>query len=409
MRTESLNSLSYDAFFDWWKQQPSARQAGFLVWPSLSGPILSDKETELLERFAPWGVSLFGRNLKDYVQAQHLSRSIQVIWQAVRPKDWPMGLIGIDEEGGRVSRLPPPFPRLPAPLEIAKQGSAALVSQAKLQAETARELGINMIYAPVCDVLVEQTNKVIGDRAFGVDAKSVYEGARLVFKELSRAGVVPVIKHFPGHGATVEDTHQRSARATASLEVLQSRELAVFRWFIENDHPPAIMTCHVSLEALDPGVPATLSEKVIDGLLRQQMGYTGVVMSDDLRMNAVSNFFSITKEQEVAVASDQLARLDASHRAADAEARQQDAYLIHAAHAALSAGCDVVLACRGIEREEIVLSGIEQILKDDAEFAGECAQKAFRVFHLAAACTKMSENKEGASAGSAKEGTKGRL
>ncbi len=383
MRTKSLSNVSYDAFFEWWKQQPSARQAGFLVWPSLSGPILSNKETELLQRFAPWGISLFGRNLKDYVQAEQLTQAIRDAWSATRPKGWPSGLIAIDEEGGRVSRLPPPFPKLPAPLELAKHGAAAIASQAKIQAETARNLGINMIFAPVCDVLVEPANKVIGDRAFGTDPKAVYESACIVFEEISRAGVVPVIKHFPGHGATLDDTHQQSARATAPLEVLHSRELAVFRWFIQQNHPPAIMTCHVSLEAVDPGVPATLSRKVIDGMLRQEMGFTGVVMSDDLRMNAISSFFSVTKEQEVAAASDQLSKLDASHRAADAETRKSDAYLIQAARTALQAGCDVVLACRGIEREEVVLSGIEQALQSDSEFAAECAPKAFRVLNLA--------------------------
>jgi beta-N-acetylhexosaminidase len=167
------------------------------------------------------------------------------------------------------------------------------------------------------------------------------------------------------------------------LNVLRSRELAVFRWFIEKGDPRAIMTCHVSLEAVDPSVPATLSKKVIDGLLRQEMGFTGVVMSDDLRMNAISSFFSVTKDQEVAAASDQLSKIDASHRAADAEARKQDAYLIQAARTALQAGCDVVLACRGIEREEVILSGIEQALQSDSEFVAACAPKAFRVLNLA--------------------------
>jgi beta-N-acetylhexosaminidase len=382
---KSVNGVTYQEFVDWWRVQQPARQAGFLVWPSLSGPSLNAKEAELIERFAPWGISLFGRNLKDYVQAEQLTQAIRVAWRATRPQGWPTGLIAIDEEGGRVSRLPPPFPKLPAPFELAKHGAAAIASQARFQAETARNLGINMIFAPVCDVLVEPANKVIGDRAFGTDAKTVYESARIAFQEISSAGIVPVIKHFPGHGATVDDTHQQSARATAPLEVLRSRELAVFRWFIEQNDLPAIMTCHVSLEAVDPNVPATLSKKVIDGLLRHEMGFTGVVMSDDLRMNAISSFFSVTKEQEVAAASDQLSKLDASHRAADAETRKNDAYLIQAARTALQAGCDVVLACRGIEREEVILSGIEQALQSDSEFAAACAPKAFRVFKLVSA------------------------
>jgi beta-N-acetylhexosaminidase len=368
-----------------WRAMSAEQRAGMLIWPSLAGPELLPQEREILERFAPWGVSFFGRNLRSLVQGAQLIKDVRRVLSSVRPPGCPLGFFAADEEGGRVSRLPLPFPRTPSALDLAKEGEEVLRSYALMRAGVSKALGLNMIYAPVCDVVDEFGGDIIGDRSFGSDPEAVVRAAACVMNEMISLGVCPVLKHFPGHGATGIDTHKGSARVKVSLESLQRKDLAVFRDLIHNQNPPAIMTCHVIYDALDRNAPATLSEAVISQLLRRDLGFGGLVISDDLRMNAIAEHYGVVRAQDTAASSDQLSRLDAAHRALTANEQSSEDYLIRAAMQALLAGCDAVLCCRSVVREAPVLEAVAQALRAEDDkgsrpFAETCRLRARQVF-----------------------------
>lgn len=347
---------------------------------------MSITERQLLEQYAPWGCVLFGRNLSSLAQGARLLSELRSVLQRCRGAEHPVGLFGVDEEGGRVSRLPRPFPATPSAQELARSGDDALCSHTLLRAGVARALGFNMIFAPVCDVLSADHNTVIGDRSFGSDTQSVVHAATLVAQTLLACGVCPVLKHFPSHGSVAHDTHRTTARCSDPVDMVVRRDMDVYRSIIAARAAPAVMTCHVVFDAFDPKQPATLSKVLLSDWLRRELGFTGLVVSDDLRMNAIAERFGLTKTQDVAAASDELSRLESAHRAASDKDLGSESYLGDAACAALVAGCDVVLCCRSIEREAAVLQAVSRALAQDGEsgpFAALCRERARRVFETA--------------------------
>lgn len=371
-----LQLISKSEFLSVWGELSAEQRAGCLVWPSLAGEALSSEEERLLLRYAPMGLTFFGRNFKTLVQARGLVLNVREVVGSARPEQWPDGFFAIDEEGGRVSRLPAPFPRLPAPRQLAKCTDDELRSQVILQASVARSLGINCFFAPVVDLLVEPKNEVIGDRSFGSDPDLVLKKASIVLDQLSELGLLGVCKHFPGHGFTLEDTHERAARTTRAAEDLRQREWRVFAGLIRERSPKAVMTCHVIFDQIDPGVPATLSSVLLKTVLRTELRFSGLVFSDDLRMNAIAQYAGEVRRQQVAVD-----REISSH--AQDRAHEDDSYLGEAALLALNAGCDVILSCKSILREEACLSRVADEIGRNEDFAAMCAEKAWRIMSRA--------------------------
>lgn len=200
-------------------------------------------------------------------------------------------LLATDQEGGRVARFGSvPFTRMPSALAIAEKGDLTLAREAARV--TARELaavGVNFNFAPVADINSNPINPIIGDRSFGTTPYAVTPFVQAQIAGYADGGVLSCAKHFPGHGDTSLDSHMDLPALPFSLEEMQARELIPFRAAIYAG-VPALMTAHILFPALDPsGLPATLSRPILTGLLRETLGFDGLIVTDCLEMRAVSD------------------------------------------------------------------------------------------------------------------------
>lgn len=243
--------------------------------------------TDLPDRLRPWlaaglgGVILFKRNLRDLDQTLRLTAEIR----AAAPG--PL-LIGVDQEGGRVVRLPAPFLAPPAAARIGACGDPSLAR--RLASAVGRELrvaGINWNLAPVLDIHTNPANPVIGDRAYGSNPEVVSRFGLAVAAGLTEAGVLSAAKHFPGHGDTSLDSHRALPESQQSAARWRSVEFVPFQAAIQAGIP-AVMVAHLSCPALDPTAPTSLSRQVITHILRTELGFGGVVVSDDLDMGGIT-------------------------------------------------------------------------------------------------------------------------
>src|ERR1700744_4076033 len=275
-----------------------------------AGLELSPEERDFFRQIRPWGFILFGRNIADPEQVKRL---VSALRETVDASDAP---VLIDQEGGRVARLKPPhwqerppalrFARLHETAPDAAREAAYL--NARLMAQELGELGINVDCLPVLDVPVEGADAIIGDRSYGSDPAVIIDLGRAVIESMIEGGVLPVMKHIPGHGRATADSHLALPRVATSAEELSATDFVTFRSL---NNCPLAMTAHVVYEAIDSQRPATTSPKVIRDVIRGEIGFDGLLMSDDLSMKALSGS------------------------------------LDHRAKASLFAGCDVVLHCNG--------------------------------------------------------------
>jgi beta-N-acetylhexosaminidase len=275
-----------------------------------AGPALSDDERAFFADAKPWGFILFGRNIVDPQQVKALTASLR---ETIGDESAP---VLIDQEGGRVARLKPPhWKERPAAARFGElyakspeRAREAAYLNSRMIAHDLVALGINVDCAPVLDVPVEGANEVIGDRSFGRDPAQIIALGRAAIEGFLEGGVIPVMKHVPGHGRAMADSHKDLPRVAAAAEELSANDFVTFRSL---NHCPMAMTAHVVFEALDPQRPATTSPKVIRDIIRGEIGFAGLLLSDDVSMNALSGPIS--------------ARTKAS----------------------LFAGCDIVLHCNG--------------------------------------------------------------
>ena len=260
---------------------------GQMFMVGLAGTKLSAEERSLLREYPFGGFILFNHNLKEPKQILALCRSLWEIGGEVPP------FIAIDQEGGRVHRLPSPFTHFPAAAVLGRAGNADLAYRTGLA--TARELsavGINLNFAPVLDVHSNPANPIIGDRALSSNPEEVSRLGTALIRGLREGSVISCAKHFPGHGDTAQNSHWELPVVRKELDGLKSVELPPFVQACR-DGVEAIMTAHVLYPALDPDYPATLSRNVVTGLLRGELGYDGVAFSDDLEMKAISKSYSV--------------------------------------------------------------------------------------------------------------------
>jgi len=298
----------------------------------LAGPHLSSEEAAFFRDVQPWGFILFGRNVESPGQLRALTSALR---ETVGRADAP---ILIDQEGGRVQRLRPPhWPTYPTGETYSRLRGAGLSQRdfawlgGRLIAADLAEVGINVDCAPVADVPARGAHDVIGDRAFAQDVREVVSLARAMAEGLTAGGVLPIIKHIPGHGRARADSHKALPVVDATLADLEATDFAAFRGLADL---PMAMTAHVVFTAVDPGLPATTSPIVIDRVIRKAIGFDGLLMSDDLSMNALSG--------------------DLRDRAA----------------ASLTAGCDVVLHCNGSMEE------MTRVASATGALSGEAARRA---------------------------------
>lgn len=270
-----------------------------------AGPRLTPSEAQFFRDASPWGFILFSRNVESPEQLRSLTAELR----AAVGRDAP---IFIDQEGGRVQRLRGPIWReWPDPLMQAQAAGThlrrAMYLRHRLIAQELLAVGIDGNCAPTCDIAGPETHPFLHDRCLGTTADTVIEAARGAADGLIDGGVLPVIKHIPGHGRAATDSHLALPRVDADATSLIAQDFAPFRALA---NLPLAMTAHVLYPALDPDLPATLSPRII-GMIREEIGFDGLLMTDDLSMGALSG---------------DLAALTA---------------------AAMAAGCDLALHCNG--------------------------------------------------------------
>lgn len=302
-----------------------------------SGPELTPAERAFFEDAKPWGFVLFKRNVESPDQVRALTAALRA---TVGRDDAP---VVIDQEGGRVQRMGPPhWPKYPTGRAYGEAGEGDPLLQrelarigARLMAEDLRRVGINCDAVPVLDVAQPGAHDVIGDRAYGAEPGIVARLGRAAAEGLMAGGVLPIIKHIPGHGRAMADSHLNLPVVEADRATLEAVDFKPFR---ANSDMPLGMTAHVVYTAIDPKHPGTQSKKVIR-LIREEIGFDGLLMTDDVSMKALSGSFAERSER------------------------------------AIEAGCDIVLHCNGDPKEmEGVVEGCGK-LKGEAERRAKAALK----------------------------------
>lgn len=246
---------------------------------------LSQEERRFFQDSNPFGFILFAWNCQDRDQLRRLVTDLRESVGREAP-------VLVDEEGGRVQRMKPPRWRdSPAPGrfgEIYGRDPAVALElatlNARLIAEDLNDVGIDVNCAPLLDLRELNGHAVIGDRAFSPDPETVVELAQAWINGLRAGGILPVVKHMPGHGRTRVDSHHALPVVDAALDDMDARDFSPFRSFRDN---PAGMTGHLLFQAIDPENPATLSSKVIAEVIRERIGFNGLLMTDDLSMSAL--------------------------------------------------------------------------------------------------------------------------
>ncbi len=257
------------------------RQIGQLLIAGFDGPALTVEIKSLAREFGLGGVILFARNIAEPEQLAELC------FEAARlDPDLPLW-VSIDQEGGRVARLKSPFTEFPPMSTIGRSGDVGLAGRfARAMALELKAVGVSLDYAPVLDVHTNPKNPVIGDRALSDQPDVVARLGAAVIHALQETGVAACGKHFPGHGDTGTDSHLELPLVEHPIERLRSVEFVPFRAAIDAG-VASIMTAHLFLPALDELRPATLSTRIVSGVLREELKFEGLILSDDLEMNAV--------------------------------------------------------------------------------------------------------------------------
>ena len=293
-----------------------------LLVAGIEGTQLGQDAVQAVQDYQVGGVILFGRNVESAWQLAELTNGLKDL-----NGDYTPLFLCVDQEGGRVDRMPPEVERTPSAWSVGQTLDTEGVGAAygALLAEECAAFGFNMDFAPSLDIWSNPDNTVIGDRAFGNDWEwTAFFGMSAVESMEEQGGVIPVVKHFPGHGDTSVDSHVALPVVDKSLEELWQSELVPFNMVLNQEDyfgaqagpsAPAVMVAHILLSQVDPDYPASLSHRVVTGLLRGEMGFDGVVCTDDLTMGAVSNTYGMGE----------------------------------AAVLAVEAGCDLLLVCHGAD------------------------------------------------------------
>lgn len=289
------------------------------------GLALSDWERDFFRDLNPLGFILFARNIEDPYQVRELCDDLR---SCVTHADVP---ILIDQEGGRVARLRPPHWReAPTATKIGElatfnldMGLEAAHLNARLFASELLDLGINVDCAPVLDIPVEGADPIISDRAYSTHPEMAAIMGRAACRGFMAGGVLPIIKHIPGHGRALVDSHKALPVVDETLDILESVD---FRPFMDLADMPWAMTAHIVYSDVDAYAPATMSPRLIEDIIRHQIGFEGVLISDDLSMQALQGDFATRAES------------------------------------ALDAGCDLVLHCNGNKEEMLgVAKGVNPV------------------------------------------------
>ncbi|NOY53985.1 MAG: beta-N-acetylhexosaminidase [Deltaproteobacteria bacterium] len=294
----------------------------------------------LIREYGIGGVILFSRNIETPRQTAELVQELQAAAKI------PL-FIGIDQEGGRVSRLPSPFTRFPGNDALGRTASGRLACRfGRAVGKELAVVGINLDFAPVLDINTRPDNPVIGTRAFGSDPTIVSDLGCAVIDGLQKE-IIACGKHFPGHGDTSLDSHLTLPEVPHGIDLLRRRELIPFIRAVACG-VESIMTAHVLYRPIDPDYPATLSPKIVQGILRKELHFNGVVFSDDLEMKAVEDHFGIETSSILA----------------------------------LQAGVDSLLICHHPEKQEKAIEAVTRSVEEGAISLSRIEESAGRILDL---------------------------
>ena len=272
---DKINSMTLD------------EKIGQLIITGFNGSEYNDDMDRLINEYKVGGVILFARNIEDSNQMIDLTRALQE-----NNNNLPL-FISIDEEGGRVSRLPDDVEKFPSAFTIGLiNDQQTAYENGKEIGYTLKRLGINLDYAPALDIYSNENNTVIGDRAFSTEESIVSTMGIATMEGIEDSDIIPVVKHFPGHGDTEVDSHYGLPIVYKTLEELRNFEFIPFVKAIESGCD-VIMVSHIILNEVDSINPASLSKIVISDLLRKDMGFDKVVITDDMSMGAITSIMSI--------------------------------------------------------------------------------------------------------------------
>lgn len=320
-------------------------KVGQLVIVGVDGYENDEHSKQLMEKYHAGGFILFKKNIQDSAQLLTLLNSLKETNAALNKV--PM-FLSVDEEGGRVSRLPDEFKKFPSNKVIGQKNDSSLSYQiGNILGRELSSFGFNMDFAPVLDINSNPKNPVIGDRSFGTTAGLVSRLGIETMKGIRAENVISVVKHFPGHGDTSVDSHVGLPRVNHDLKRLESFELVPFKAAIENS-VDAIMIAHILLPKLDPENPASFSKAVITDLLRTDMNFNGVVITDDFTMGAIEKNYDMGG----------------------------------AAVKSIQAGADIVLVCHGFDKQETVIKALLAAAQTGQISTGRLDESVYRVLEL---------------------------
>jgi len=317
---------------------------GQMIIIGLEGYDVDDHTKEMIEENFIGGVILFSNNIKNPQQLLQLTNNLK---EKNKNNRLPL-FISIDEEGGRVSRLPSEFVKFPSNGIIGGKNNPELSYEiGSTIAKQIQALGFNIDFAPVLDIHSNPNNSVIGDRSFGSDKDKVGKLGIETMKGIQSQNIISVVKHFPGHGDTDLDSHSGLPSVDKDIDELMELELFPFKEAIENK-ADAVMVAHILYNEIDSQYPATLSESIMQEILRKQLGFKGLIFTDDMTMGAIVENYDIGK----------------------------------AAVQSIKAGSDIVLVCHGYENEDKVVKALKEAVKNGDISENRINESLYRIIQI---------------------------
>ena len=341
--TEQTISPAKDSYQTQLENMSLAEKAGQVVFCGLKGYEIDSDVTSLIQDSKVGGVILFAKNIKDSTQLATITNSIKNLSNPEIPP-----IIAIDEEGGMVTRMPPDIESMPSAYSIAQTGSTDLCYQSgEIIGKQLNALGLSTGFSPVLDIWSNPDNMIISSRAYGTTPEDVSTYATQAMLGLKSQEVIPVGKHFPGHGDTLDDSHYSLPVITKTKSELESYEFIPFKTAIDNGIP-AIMVGHLLCTDIDSTYPASLSKTMVTGILKTELGFNGVVFTDDLTMDAIDNQYSV-----------------------------EDAGVM-----ALNAGCDMLLVCHGYDNATNTINNIISAVENGTLSESRLNDAVYRILKL---------------------------
>lgn len=317
---------------------------GQMVIVGIEGVGISDHEKQMIKNNHVGGIILFQRNIANANQMLSLINDLK---KTNSTNKVPL-FLSLDEEGGIVTRMPDEINKLPASAKVGESNDSDFAFQiGKVLGQELKSFGMNMDFAPVLDINSNPNNPVIGERAFGTNPEIVSKMGIQTMKGIQSQNVISVVKHFPGHGDTSVDSHMGLPIVNHDLDRLEDFELKPFASAIQNG-ADAVMIAHILLPKIDPNYPASLSHTVITNILRNDLQFEGIVITDDMTMGAIINNYDLGK----------------------------------AAVASINAGSDIVLVCHSLENEKQVIDALTSAVTAGTIPMGRVNESVYRILKL---------------------------